>query len=170
MAELFAGYTLLKLLNSESYVFCSIIDSIRAYPFDMKYGNFVYGSPEDIWGTALQVQLNHYYGISIIAESLLTASPLPDAHAAAEKISHTIVAALAGADGFTNAGLLAIDDIYSAEQVVIDYEIVEYVKHLVKSFSYSEKNLSGEEIKEIGLKKENFFTHPETLKSFRSAF
>ncbi len=170
MAELFAGYTLLKLLSPESYVFCSIIDSIRAYLFDMKYGNFVYGSPEDIWGTTLQVQLNRYYGIPIIAKSLLTASPLPDAHAAAEKSSHTIVAALAGVDGFTNAGLLAVDDIYSAEQVVIDYEIVEYAKHFVKSFSYSEKNLSVEAIKEIGLKKENFLTYPETLKNFRSEF
>ncbi len=170
LAELFAGYTMLKLLNPETYVYCSIIDSIRAYPFDMKYGNFVYGSPEDIWGTLLQVQLNKYYKIPIIAKSLLTASPLPDAQAAAEKAAHTIIAAAFGVDGYTNAGLLAIDDIYSAEQVVIDHEIVQYAIQFLRGFDFSEEALSTEIIQEVVLGEGNFLSHQSTLNHFREAF
>jgi trimethylamine--corrinoid protein Co-methyltransferase len=170
LAELFAGYTMLKLLNPQTYVYCSIIDSIRAYPFDMKYGNFVYGSPEDIWGTLLQVQLNRYYKIPIIAKSLLTSSSLPDAQAGAEKAAHTIIAAAFRVDGYTNAGLLAVDDIYSAEQVVIDYEIVQYVMQFLRGFDFSEETLSTKIIQEVVLGEENFLSHESTLNHFREAF
>lgn len=170
LAELFAGYTMLKLLNPQTYVYCSIIDSIRAYAFDMKYGNFVYGSPEDIWGTLLQVQLNRYYKIPIIAKSLLTSSSLPDAQAAAEKAAHTILAAAFGVDGYTNAGLLAVDDVYSAEQVVIDYEIVQYAMQSLRGFDFSKETLSTKIIEEVVLKDENFLSHQSTLNYFREAF
>ncbi|UCG93602.1 MAG: trimethylamine methyltransferase family protein [Candidatus Aerophobus sp.] len=170
LAELFAGYTMLKLLNPQTYVYCSIIDSIRAYPFDMKYGNFVYGSPEDIWGTLLQVQLNRYYKIPIIAKSLLTSSPLPDSQAAAEKAAHTILAAAFRVDGYTNAGLLAVDDIYSAEQVVIDYEIVQYAIQYLRGFDFSEETLSAKIIREVVLREANFLSHESTLNYFREAF
>jgi len=171
MAELFAGYTLLKLLSPESYVYCSVIDSIRAYPFDMKYGSFVYGSPEDALATLLQIQLNRYFKIPIIAKSLLTNSQLPGPQAAAEKAAHTIVAALAGTDGFTNAGLLSVDDIYSAQQVVIDYEIVQYVKRFLKSFDFSKETLAADVIKEVGGEgKGDFLSHQSTLDNFRDAF
>jgi len=170
LAELFAGYTMLKILNPKTYVYCSIIDSIRAYPFDMKYGNFVYGSPEDIWGTLLQIQLNKYYKIPVIAKSLLTSSPLPDAQAAAEKAAHTIIATICKADGYTNAGLLAIDDIYSAEQVVIDYEIYQYAIQFSRGFDFNEETLSTEIIQEVVLKGETFLSHESTLNYFREAF
>jgi len=170
LAELFAGYTMLKLLNPGTYVYCSIIDSIRAYPFDMKYGNFVYGSPEDIWGTLLQVQLNKYYGIPVIAKSLLTSSPLPDAQAAAEKAAHTIIATVFKVDGYTNAGLLAIDDIYSAEQLVIDYEIFQYAQQFQRGFDFSEETLATSIIEEVVLKGGNFLSHESTLDLFRDAF
>ncbi len=170
LAELFAGYTMLKLLNPKTYVYCSIIDSIRAYPFDMKYGNFVYGSPEDIWGTLLQVQLNRYYKIPVIAKSLLTSSSFPDAQAAAEKAAHTILATAFGVDGYTNAGVLAIDDIYSAEQVVIDHEIVQYAMQSLRGFDFSEETLSTKIIQEVVLGEENFLSHQSTLNHFREAF
>ncbi|RLG23206.1 hypothetical protein DRN85_09770, partial [Methanosarcinales archaeon] len=170
LAELFAGYTMLKLLNPRTYVYCSVIDSIRAYPFDMKYGNFVYGSPEDIWGTLLQVQLNKYYGIPVIAKSLLTSSPLPDAQAAAEKAAHTIIATTFKVDGYTNAGLLAIDDIYSAEQLVIDYEIFQYAQQFQRGFDFSQETLATSIIEEVVLGEENFLSHESTLGLFRDAF
>lgn len=171
MAELFAGYTMLKLLSPESYVYCSVIDSIRAYSFDMKYGSFVYGSPEDVRATLFQIQLNRYFKIPVIAKSLLTNAQLPGPQAAAEKAAHTVTAALAGVDGFTNAGLLSVDDIYSAEQVVIDYEIVEYARRLLKSSHFSEETLSTDIIKEVVEEgRGDFLSHQSTLDNFRDAF
>jgi trimethylamine:corrinoid methyltransferase-like protein len=101
LAELFSALTLIYLLNEtkkvKGKIRCVVVDSIRAYPFDMKYASFVYGSAEDLLGTLYQFQLNKYFGIPFVAKSLLTTSKHPDAHAAAEKSAHTMAATLAGA-------------------------------------------------------------------------
>jgi len=162
---------MLKLLSQIVTFIVVSLDSIRAYPFDMKYGSFVYGSPEDVLATLFQIQLNRYFKIPVIAKSLLTNSQLPDPQAAAEKAAHTIVAALAGLDGFTNAGLLSVDDIYSAEQVVIDYEIVEYARRFLKSFDFNEETLTTDIIKEVVEEgRGDFLSHQSTLDNFRDAF
>ena len=41
-----------------------------------------------------------------------------------------------------NAGLLAVDEVYSAEQVVIDYEIVQYVKRVCEGFAFDDAALA----------------------------
>ncbi|MGQ9585956.1 MAG: trimethylamine methyltransferase family protein [Anaerolineae bacterium] len=169
VAELLAGLTLVYLLNTGGPVQALIIDSIRAYPFDMQVGNFVYGSPEDLIATLFQVQLNARYGIPLVAKSLLTTAKEPDAHAAAEKGMHTLAAALAGARIFTNAGLLAVDEIYSAEQVVIDHEIVQYVRRVVEGIEYTPETLALETIREGG-PRSNFLEHETTVRHCRTAF
>jgi trimethylamine--corrinoid protein Co-methyltransferase len=150
VAELLAGLALIYLLADGAPVYCSIIDSIRAYPFDMRHGSFVYGSPEDLLATLMQIQLNRFYGIPVVAKSLLTTSKLPDAQAAAEKAAHTLAAALAGARMFTCAGLLAVDEIFSAEQLVIDHEIVQYVARVCRGYEFSADTLAAHIITEVG--------------------
>ncbi|MBI3946205.1 MAG: trimethylamine methyltransferase family protein [Armatimonadetes bacterium] len=169
VAELFAGVTLLSLISRGAPVYASLIDSIRAYPFDMKHGSFVYGSPEDLLATLLQAQLNRRYGIPLVAKSLLTTSREPDAHAAAEKAAHTVVAALAGARTFTNAGLLSVDEIYSAEQTVIDHEIVQYARRVVEGFDFDADALAVAAIEEVG-PGGTFLGHPTTVAKCRTAF
>ncbi|UCB47185.1 MAG: trimethylamine methyltransferase family protein, partial [Spirochaetota bacterium] len=124
LAEVFSALTLIYLINEKKKVKgkirCVIVDSIRAYPFDMKYASFVYGSAEDLIGTLYQFQLNKYFGVPYVAKSLLTTSKHPDAHAAAEKAAHTMAATLAGAFVFANAGLLSVDEVYSIQQLIID--------------------------------------------------
>jgi trimethylamine---corrinoid protein Co-methyltransferase len=168
LAELWAGVTLLSLISRGGPIYASMIDSIRAYPFDMKYGTFVYGSPEDLLGTLFQVQLNAHYGIPTVAKSLLTNSKLPDAQAAAEMGAHTVAAALAGARIFTVAGLLAVDEIFSAEQVVIDYEIVQYAKRVVEGCEFNPDALGVSAIEEVGIGG-HFLDHPSTVERYRSA-
>ncbi len=168
VAELLSGLTLIYLLAEGAPVYCSIIDSIRAYTFDMKYASFVYGSPEDLLATLIQVQLNAFYGIPVVAKSLLTTSKQPDAHAAAEKCAHTVAAALAGARMFTCAGLLAVDEIYSPEQLVIDHEIVQYARRVCRGFEMSEEALAVRAIEEVGVGG-HFLEHDTTLAHYREA-
>jgi len=167
MAELFAAVTLLWVVGEGVPVHSLIIDSIRAYPFDMRHATFVYGSPEDILCTLMQVQLNARYAIPVVAKSLLTCAKEPDGHACAEKAAHTVVAALAGARMFTNGGLLAVDEIFSAEQLVIDHEIVQYAKRLTEGVRLDEEALSVDLIKEVGIGGE-FLSHESTARNFRS--
>ncbi len=169
VAELLAGLALISLVAEGAPIYCSIIDSVRAYPFDMRYAAFVYGSPEDLLATLIQVQLNRHYGIPLVAKSLLTTAKWPDAHAAAEKAAHPVAAALAGARIFTNAGLLAVDEIYSGEQVVIDHEIVQYARRVCQGFEVNDETLAVPAIEEVALGAGNFLEHPTTLAHHRQA-
>jgi trimethylamine--corrinoid protein Co-methyltransferase len=162
MAELWSGLALLHALNPDVPVQALVIDSIRAYPFDMKNASFVYGSPQDVIATLFQVQLNAHYRIPLVAKSLLTNACWPDAQAAAEKAAHTMAAALAGARIFTNAGLLAIDEIYSAEQAVIDAEIVAYCRDVCKPVRFDAQTLAVEAIEDVGIGG-SFISHDSTL-------
>lgn len=169
MAEVFSGLTLLNLINtSDIKPVCLIIDTIRAYTFDFKYASFIYGSPEDILGTLFQIQLNKKYGIPVVAKSLLTSSIDIDSQLGVEVMAHTMTAALAGARIFTGAGLLAIDEVYSAEKLVLDNEVVNYVKSLVKGFNFSDESLSLDIIKDVGIGGE-FISHQSTISDFRNA-
>ncbi len=171
LGELFAGLALLHVISPEAPIHALVIDSIRAYPFDMRYGTFVYGTPEDLLGTLIQVQLNARYGIPVVAKSLLTTAKEPDAHAAAEKSAHTVAAALAGARIFTNAGLLSVDEVFSPEQVLIDHEIVRYARRLCEGFDWSEQALGLEAIAEVCASgRGTFLDHDSTLACFRQAF
>lgn len=169
IAELFGAVTMLNLISRGAPVSALPIDSIRAYPFDMKYGSFVYGSPEDLLATLLQVQLNRHYKIPTVAKSLLTTAKEPDAQAGAEKAAHTVAAALAGARIFTNSGVICVDEIYSAEQVVMDYEIVQYARRVVEGLEMNEEALSVALIEEIG-PGGNYLSHASTLEKCRTAF
>jgi trimethylamine--corrinoid protein Co-methyltransferase len=169
LAELFATYTLLQLVTRAKRITFSIIDSVRAYPFDMKYGAFVYGSPEDLLMTLIQVQLNRRYGVPIIAKSLLSCAKEPDAHAGAERCAHTVAAALAGAHGFTNAGLLSVDEVYSFEQLVIDAEIVAYARRVVKGYPYDGASTDTSPTLDVGIGGQ-FLDHTSTVHSFRSEY
>ena len=169
MAELFAGYTLLCLVNPNGHNYPSVIDSIRAYACDMKLGSFVYGSPEDALGTMLQLQLNRRYGIPAFARSLLTTAKEPDGHAAAEKAAHTMAAMLYGARGFCDPGLLSVDEVMSAEQVVIDMEIIEYCARFTRGLQYNDETSSIDPVFEVGAGG-SFLTHETTLAHYREAF
>ncbi len=171
LAELFAGLTLLFLVNEsksrKGKVRCGVVDSIRAYPFDMRYGNFVYGSAEDLLGTLYQAQLNRRFRIPLVAKSLLTTGKLPDAHAAAEKAAHTMAATLAGACVFANAGLLAVDEIYSAEQLLIDREIVSFCQRVAQGDEFHGDLSALRDIEEVGHTGATFLEHEATLRDFR---
>ena len=170
LAELLAGLALLHTLSPAAPIHALVIDSIRAYPFDMRYGTFVYGTPEDLLGTLIQVQLNARYGIPVVAKSLLTTAKEPDAHAGAEKAAHTLAAALAGARIFTNAGLLSVDEVFSPEQALIDREIVRYARRVCRGFEWSEETLAIGAIEEVARGgRRTFLDHDTTLACFREA-
>lgn len=168
LAELMAGAALLYTLTENKVPFYWIpIDSVRAHPFDMRRAHFVYGSPEDIVGTILQVQLNRRYRCPLVAKSLLTTAREPDEQAAAEKAAHTLLAALAGFRTFTNGGLLANDEYVSPVQLLIDREIVDYVSKVIEGVADDDRALGLDVIREVVMQGGGFIEHESTLRHFR---
>ncbi len=167
--EHLAGLTMLSLINTKSYNYISPNDAFEADPFDMKYAAFVYGSAEYARITLHKIALCRYYDIPIMAKTLLTAAKEPDAQAAFEIGSHTLLAALAGARAFRCGGLLNHGELYSAEMLVIVMEIVEYIRNTLKQEEFNEQSLMVDEIRAVGPGK-SYVGRQSTFLNFRKEF
>ena len=63
--------------------------------------------------------------------ALTTQAKLPGPQAAAEKMAGAVTAALLGAADLEGGGTLSLDEVFSAEQLVFDCEVRDYVERLV---------------------------------------
>jgi trimethylamine--corrinoid protein Co-methyltransferase len=64
---------------------------------------------------------------------------------------------------------LSNDEIYSAGQLVIDHEIINYTKSLIKEQEFSEEKLMIDEIKEVG-HGQSFIGRNSTLEHFKKEY
>jgi trimethylamine---corrinoid protein Co-methyltransferase len=168
MAEVLAGFTLLKCLSRGGPVYFGGKEVFRAYTADLKNAAQVYGSPEDILITLIERDLNRHYGLPVVAKALNTTSKEPDARAAVERSLHAMTAALAGVRVFVNAGQL--NNMSCAEQLVIDYEIIQQTRRVVDGYEFSLEALSCDAIRQVALGNGDFLTHDSTLRNFRRLF
>ena len=169
MFEVFAGLTLLNLVNNKGINYISIDDAFEADCFDMKYTTFVYASPEYMQANLHRIALMKYYNMPIMVKSLLTTSKKPDIQAGCEIGQCTLICALAGARAFRCGGLLSTDEVYSAEQLVVVHEIVKYVENILKEREFSQEKLMVDEIKEVGIG-QSFISRESTVNNFRNEY
>lgn len=167
--EVFAGLTMLYLINTKANNYISPNDAFEADHFDMKFSTFVYGSVEYLKHTLFQLPLCRHYDIPIIAKSLLTTAKEPDSHMAAEIGIHTLIAALGGARAFRCGGLLSTGEIYCAEQLMIVHEMVEYIKNLFVKEEFNDARLMADEIASVG-PGQSFAGRKSTFELFRKEY
>ena len=95
-----------------------------------------------------------------------------DARAGMEKTAATLVAAMQGARHFGGAGNLAVDDLFSGVQLVLDVEIFEYVKDLIGAFDPHADLMSTdglyETIRDVAEGRDEFFSHIDTARKVRN--
>jgi trimethylamine--corrinoid protein Co-methyltransferase len=169
MFETLACLTMLNTVNRKGYNYIQVIDSFIVHPFDMKYSTFVYGSAEDARGTMDKLAIHKELGLPLVAKSLLTGAKEVDAQCAHEVGVYTMMAALAGCRTFRCAGLLSSAELYSAEKLVVDYEIVQYIKRTLEPEEFSEETLLAEEIAAIK-PGESFLERPSTFRFYKSHY
>lgn len=114
---------------------------------DMKTASHSFGAPESALFAAASTQLGHAFGLPVNMMQGTTDSKLPDAQAAYEKTMTYLMCALAGADCVTQAGAL-LDFALSAsyESLVIEDEIVRFVKRISRGARISVDTIAEEEI------------------------
>lgn len=108
--------------------------SIRICPFDMRDLAMVLGSPEDFLYQLACAEINAFlHGTQWwqSAGTTHTSAKLPGAQASAEKASLMTIGALLGIRRFTGGGTLSLDEVFSAEQLVIDCDIKDHVQRMV---------------------------------------
>lgn len=165
MAETLGGAVVLKALGAKKVEACGTL-----YPFDLRTGLWVYGSPEHALITLMEAKLREFYGLPRRnAKSLTTTAVAPNVQASSGKMFHTTLAAMAGYRTFSGAGVLGIDDIWSPAQRIIDADIVHSVKHIIDG-EYPSRPVDAVKAVREGLDEAGFLTAGLTLQRHRRLY
>ena len=90
-----------------------------------------------------------------------------DGQAAAERMGCALADALRGAREFASAGMICMDELYSAEQLVIDRDIIKWVERFVCGQDFCCEPASLVDMIEAGLPTSTFLDHELTVERFR---
>jgi len=166
IAECLGGLTTLELITKGGRA----TFGLDMCPFDMKYSNAVYGSPEHNLIGLMQFQIFRFYGFPAMRiKGFKSMGKAPDAQTATERAMAVLTGALLGAEVFHAAGRISEDELFSGEQLVIDNEIINYVSRFVKGFKFEDEVSSLKLIKE-GVAEGSYLGHPSTVKHYRETF
>ena len=127
VAENIGGYTLLRLCGVEE-----VFPTFRLFLPNMATGMAYFTSPKHLMALLTRRKIREFFGLGTDwGELLLVMSKSPDEQAAAEKMAGCLAGALHGFRHLEGAGALYLDEIFSAQQLIIDIEIRDYVKSML---------------------------------------
>jgi trimethylamine--corrinoid protein Co-methyltransferase len=136
---------------------------------DPRTTSLVFGSPEQgLMGVAV-TQLGEYYGLPVGVNVGLTDSKVADAQAGLEKGMTILLGALAGADIFGGMGIAGCDQGFSLPQLIIDDEIIGFVKRVLHGMRVDTQSCAYEVVERVGIGG-MFLTDVHTLSSWRDEF
>lgn len=163
LAEVIGGAAILKILSPQNEVSFSPF----IYPFDMKYGNIVFGGPDFIKLNLLLKQIGDFYGIEIMAKVFNTMGKYPGDAQMGFSSAGCILSLLLGIRNFGWSGMCCIDEIASIEQVIVQYEILKGCLHIKEGIEFDEDKMDIDIMKECILKENSFLTHPSTVSNYK---
>ncbi len=165
-AEIIGGIILAQLYNSGAPVFFGTVSTIT----DMKSGNAALGSIETGLITTAIAQMARYYNIPSRGPGGITDSKVLDVQCGFERLQTLLIAAQAGINYITCAGTLEETLVEALELLVIDDELVDIVKRLLKGVNVNEDTLGLDVIEKVALnpkKGVNFLGEAHTRKFMR---
>jgi trimethylamine--corrinoid protein Co-methyltransferase len=166
LAETLGGLTLAYAVNQDALVSIDICPTLT----DMRSLIYPYAGADRIpLVTAAMQMLNQYYGRPGGCHGGKTDACVPGVQAGVEKALSVIFPILAGATGVGTLGHVENAVTFSFEQLVIDDEIVGYIRRMLEGFEVNEETIAFDVIKEVGIGG-NFLAHPHTASSFRKEF
>lgn len=167
LAESLAGLVILKEIAPGA----PVSFGLDSFAFDMRETSISYGSPEMNLADMLKREIAAYYGMGHAStRSIRSMAKRPGVQAVAEKAASAMAGALAGSRHFFGGGQLAVDEVFSLEQLAIDREITDYAQHLVQGCDVGPDELSIEIIRQAVAAGGDFLGHPSTAASHRRAF
>jgi len=136
---------------------------------DPRTMSLVFGSPEQgLMGVAV-AQLGRHYKLPTGVNVGFTDAKVPDAQAGLEKGMTLFLGALAGADIFGGMGIAGCDQGFSLPQLVIDDEIIGFVKRVLRGMRVDREACAYEVIERVGIGG-MFLTDDHTLTFWRGEF
>ncbi len=134
--------------------------------FDMRTGTTPLGAIETNMIDVAYAQVGKSLGLPTHAYMGSSDAKTVDAQAGFESAAGTLLAALAGVNMVSSAGMLDFERCFSLEKLVLDAEVVEMAQRLVAGMSAREETLALETIRAVG-HSGSFLEHPSTLRWFR---
>ena len=134
-AEVIGGMIAVKVLTGKP-VTCRV----EIFPGNLREGSMVFGSPENMLFQMLCADVNRFYGWGADSGpgNYHVMAKTPDGQSAAEKAAIMMLGASLGANHFSSAGTLSLDEIFSAEQLLLDCEIRDWVETAIRGVSLGE--------------------------------
>jgi len=135
-AELIGAMIVVQVITGKPTSF-----HVPLFPFDLRAGAMVLGSPEAMLYSMLSAEMNHFYGYpwNPAPGSIMVMAKRPDEQAAAEKTANLIIGALLGARSFYWAGTLSLDEIFSPIQLLVDCEIRDWAQQATRGIWLGEE-------------------------------
>ena len=161
-AEILAGIVVTQLFAPGTPITYGGIPHIM----DPRTGICSFGSPEQGLMAVAMVQIARSYGLPVYINVGLTDAKLPDAQAGMEKAGTLLLGVLAGADTFGHCGICGTDHAGSLSWLLMDHELMDYVKRIARGFDVSSDTLATDVIHTVG-PAGNFLSEPHTVENFR---
>jgi len=117
---------------------------------DIKTMIYPFGRPEMTIANVMSAQIARHFGASFNGHAGLTDSKLPSVESGAQKAMTAGITLLAGGCVWIDAGLLAMDEVYSPIQMILDNELLSALKHFTTEFEITGESIGLETIFEAG--------------------
>ncbi len=138
-ADVLGGFVVLSEITGLPVNF-----GVGLFAFDLRFGTMVFGSPEAYLLGQLGPEINEFYhsgrrrGRGQAAAGIHSRANFPGAQPAAEKAALMTAGALIGQRHFDGAGILSVDEVFSAEQLLLDCEAKDMVERIVRGLDMTE--------------------------------
>ncbi|RPJ54721.1 MAG: hypothetical protein EHM23_28320 [Acidobacteria bacterium] len=161
-AEILAGIVVNQVLEPGRPV---IYNLGLAHLFDMKHATAITGGPENGLVAEASAALGRYYRLPS-SSWVSTESLFEDQQAALEKMFGFLTHVSSGVNLLWGMGQLESEMTISLGQLVVDNEIVDFVRRYRRGFQVDDESINLQTIREVGIGG-SFLEHEHTLKHFR---
>jgi trimethylamine--corrinoid protein Co-methyltransferase len=134
--------------------------------FDMRQGTTPMGAVGTWMIDACYTEVGQALGLPTHAYLGMSDAKVVDAQCGLESAGSTLVAALAGANMVTGAGMIDFENCHSFEKLVIDAEIIGMAKRLIAGVEVRDQPIALDLMREVG-HSGHFLTQPHTRQWFQ---
>lgn len=142
-----------------------IISGFGMSTLDMRTSACVYGCPEYRLALSACADLYHHYGIPMWGTAGVSDANQPDEQAGMEWATSLLMAGLDGANLIHDIGYLGQGLVGSPAALVMNAEIISYVRRLVRGFDIDDEHIGMDVIRQVGPQGE-FISTDQTMTFF----
>jgi trimethylamine--corrinoid protein Co-methyltransferase len=161
-AEILAGLVVVQALAPG----VGVLYNCASLTLDPRTGNSIFASPEETLLMAGSAQVGHHHGLPVGLQMGLTDAKVPDAQAGMEKGMSLMMGALAGMNVTGGLGIAGCDQGASVPQLILDNEILGYVRKVARGFTVDDETMAFEAVQRVGISG-NFLSDRHTVAHVR---